>query len=145
MNEVALEHSIVNSSSAPVDAGPPKDRVLPSAGVFPLEDWGELPDMSGIYCLLNIKTGKPYVGSGGGRTSSVKVRCSQHYRMFLNRNHYNGKLRNSVNKHGDATWGCLVLELCGNDVEILTEREDFWIRNWTRLVVGTILLLMPIL
>lgn len=79
---------------------------------------------SGIYQILNIVTGKLYVGSA----IKISLRWATH-KWQLNYNiHDNRLLQHSWNKHGGKSFIFKVLEYC--EKEKLIEREQTWI-NWT--------------
>lgn len=79
---------------------------------------------SGIYKIINKKTGKCYVGSA----CNLKKRLRNH-RSSLERNiHHSKKLQRSWNIHGETAFDFLALEQVENK-EHLIIREQHWI-NW---------------
>ena len=76
---------------------------------------------SGIYCIINLKNQKRYVGS----SKNIYQRLQKH-RAYLRKNmHENQKLQNSWNKYGEDVFQYYVLEFCSE--EDLTKREQFYI------------------
>lgn len=76
---------------------------------------------SGIYCIINTKNQKKYIGS----SKNLYRRLSTH-RAYLRKGiHQNPKLQNSWNKYGEAQFQYYILEFC--DIEALLEREQFYI------------------
>lgn len=51
---------------------------------------------SGIYVILNLKTGKPYIGS----TNNYKRRKKNHWSTLKSNKHHNYKLQDDVNHYG---------------------------------------------
>lgn len=77
--------------------------------------------ISGIYKICNINTNQFYIGSG----SSLKQRKSQHWGLLKYGNHYNKKLQNSWNKHGESSFVFEIIEECEECK--LVEREQHYI------------------
>lgn len=50
----------------------------------------------GIYCILNLKNQKKYIGS----SKDIQERIINHKGMLRNNKHYNPILQNSYNKYG---------------------------------------------
>lgn len=78
---------------------------------------------SGIYKITNINTNCFYIGSA----INIKRRKSEHYRMLYNNTHYNKKLQESFNLHGDENHIFEVIANCPN--EYLIKLEQFFITN----------------
>ncbi len=75
---------------------------------------------SGIYAIINLVTGKAYVG----QAFNFKKRWTNHeVELRLNR-HCNPYLQASWNKYGEQNFIFIVLECCESDA--LTLREQFW-------------------
>jgi group I intron endonuclease len=75
---------------------------------------------SGIYRLLNVSTGKFYIGSG-----LDIVRRWRGHKSNLNSNcHCNYRLQNAWNKYGQDSFRFYVLEYCAK--EMLLTREQYW-------------------
>lgn len=75
-----------------------------------------------IYQILNLITGKTYVGS----TVDIKRRKRTHVRLLRKGNHHSNKLQNSFNKYGEDSFDFIILEEV-SDVNLLIEREQFWL------------------
>lgn len=78
--------------------------------------------MIGIYCLINTITGKMYIGS----TISLVRRKRSHFKDLEKGNHYNIILQNSYDKHGIDVFQFNILEVIGNEADLIP-RERFWI------------------
>jgi len=77
--------------------------------------------MTGIYKIVNIITGKVYVGSA----ININRRWSTHRMKLKENKHHSIKLQNSVNKHGINNFIFEVIEECYQNIMI--EREQYWI------------------
>lgn len=78
-----------------------------------------LPNISGIYKILNVKTGQIYYGS----TVDFRKRFFEH-KNRLNKNiHSNKKLQNSYNKYKKQSFYYEILETCEIDKLIQTEQK----------------------
>lgn len=99
----------------------------------------DLLQKSGIYCIVNVKNQKRYIGS----TTNLYIRLHQHKSYLLRNCHQNKRLQNSWNRYGKECFNYYILEFC--DVDKLTEREQFYIDtlhpefNFTILVERNIL------
>jgi len=73
---------------------------------------------SGIYRILNIVTGKCYIGS------SVKIskRFNHHNMMLCSDKHHSNKLQRSWNKHGKDNFTFNILLICERDNLIMYEQ-----------------------
>lgn len=78
---------------------------------------------SGIYCILNLKNGRHYVGS----SKDVKSRTMRHFSMLRKGSHHSKILQNAWNKYGEKSFRVDVLESVSETD--LIEREQFWISN----------------
>jgi hypothetical protein len=80
---------------------------------------------AGIYCIMNVVTGKKYLGS----SINIKSRIRTHFSLLNNNKHGNSYLQRSFNKHGAQCfiWG--VIEFC--DASITIEREQYYINSIT--------------
>ena len=78
---------------------------------------------SGIYCILNLKNQKKYIGS----SRYIYDRICNHKMMLKNNKHHNNYLQNSWNKNKSQNFIYIILEYCEKD--ILIEREQFYIDN----------------
>lgn len=77
----------------------------------------------GIYGILNIKTGKWYVG----QAVDVGRRWERHLRELKYQHHHNAILQRSYDKYGPYAFSFFLLEECA--AEKLGEREIFWIEK----------------
>lgn len=75
---------------------------------------------SGIYGLINIVTGKVYVG----QAFNIKKRWTNHEVELRLERHCNPYLQASWNKYTEDAFIFIVLEYCGQ--EVLTVREQHW-------------------
>ncbi len=76
---------------------------------------------SGIYCIINTKNQKKYIGS----SKNIYQRLLKHRALLRKNMHENKKLQNSWNKHGEEVFQYFILEFCTE--KILIEREQFYI------------------
>lgn len=83
-----------------------------------------LPKVSGVYCITNIKTGAQYVGS----SVNIYRRIYEHKRHLEKGEHHSNYLQRSWNTHGGESFVAEVLEEVLN-IEVLIEREQFYIDN----------------
>lgn len=85
----------------------------------------ELKGRSGIYLIVNVRTGKVYVG----KTSCFYRRCSQYiYEIREQRHaHINNYLLAAINKLGVGNFKFVVAEFC--DVADISQRELAWMRQ----------------
>lgn len=77
--------------------------------------------VSGIYLILNTKSGKGYIG----QAQDIQKRCLQHRRALRNGYHYNPHLQAAWNKDGEGVFEFRRMEHCR--IENLNEREQFYI------------------
>jgi predicted GIY-YIG superfamily endonuclease len=78
---------------------------------------------SGIYCIINIKNNKRYVGSS--RNVSSRLWC--HRSELRNNKHDNQHLQNAWNKYGEQMFDYYILEKC--EESKLQEREQYYITS----------------
>ena len=76
---------------------------------------------SGIYCIINIESGKRYIGS----SLNIYQRLLCHRSLLRNQKHENRKLQSAWNKHKEELFDYYILEFC--DKENLITREQFYI------------------
>lgn len=76
---------------------------------------------SGIYCILNHKNNKLYIGS----SINLKNRWYDHKKTLKKNKHHSSKLQNSWNKHGGEYFHFYVIEYC--DVGNLITKEQKWL------------------
>lgn len=74
----------------------------------------------GIYMLVNLVSGKHYVG----QTNNLHLRCLGHFASLARGDHSNGYLQKSFAKHGAVRFVFFIAERCA--IAALTEREQFW-------------------
>lgn len=78
---------------------------------------------SGIYRIVNTKTGRCYVG----QTNDLARRKDEHMRKLRNGKHSNKQLQNDFNED-KIFFRFEILEYCSYDK--LGEREDFWAHHF---------------
>lgn len=78
-------------------------------------------NLSGIYSIRNVRTGKQYIGSAQDVLKRLKAHV---YKLRANK-HPNLKLQNTWSKHGETFFECRILEEV--EVESLLEREQYWL------------------
>lgn len=76
---------------------------------------------TGIYQILNIKTGKFYIGSS---SFSMFTRWAHHKTALKHNKHHSAYLQNSWNKYGEENFEFVVIERCS--AEKCLEREQFY-------------------
>jgi len=77
--------------------------------------------IAGVYQIRNLVNGKIYIGS----SVVLSVRYSTHLKELRQGIHFNSKLQNSWNKHGEKSFEFSVLEYC--DPKETFEREQVYI------------------
>jgi group I intron endonuclease len=77
---------------------------------------------SGIYKILNTKTGRIYIGSA----IDLQLREKQHFNNLSKNKHCNLLLQASFNKHGKGAFVFYIIELVG-DKNKLIEREQYYL------------------
>lgn len=80
-----------------------------------------MTDASGIYAILQLSTGRHYVGSA----VQLRRRFGRHQYDLAAKRHHNLKLQRAWDKHGQSDFRFDVLEKCSQDA--LIEREQFWL------------------
>lgn len=79
---------------------------------------------SGIYCIKNVVNNKVYIG----KAKCIYKRIKQHITHLNTKSKdENPHLINSWHKHGRQNFEYFVLEYC--EIEILSEKELFWIKK----------------
>ncbi len=78
---------------------------------------------SGVYKIVNTKTGKIYIGS----SVDLKRRERVHFNSLKRGNHENSHLQNAYNKHGKDNFVFEVIEEINKEYNI--EREQHWINQ----------------
>lgn len=81
---------------------------------------------SGIYQILNIKTGKSYIGSA----KDFNIRWKRHLKDLENKNHSSIKLQRSYEKHGRDSFVFKIIELIPYEKSKIVDREDFYIKSY---------------
>lgn len=75
----------------------------------------------GIYCIINIKNKKKYIGS----SINIYQRLLKHRSLLRKNKHQNRKLQNSWNKNSEELFDFYILEYCKESE--LIEREQYYI------------------
>ncbi len=86
-------------------------------------EYTNIPSLSGIYSIVNTKSGKCYVGSA----IDLKRRAYEHLSSLRKGNHFNRYLQRSWNKNGEELFRFEVLELC--QPEDLLDKETHYIKS----------------
>lgn len=76
---------------------------------------------SGIYCAVNLRNGKRYVGS----SKNADRRWHGHCVQLKRGKHNNPHLQGAWNADGGESFACVILEYC--DLAEMLRREAFWI------------------
>lgn len=79
---------------------------------------------SGIYCILNIKAKKAYIGSA----VNLGKRIYQHIYKLVRQKHENDHLQKAWNKYENISFVFIVLEYC--EINKLIEKERTWINQF---------------
>lgn len=79
--------------------------------------------VSGIYCIVNLKNGKRYIGS----SKNIRQRLWSHRAELRHNKHENAHLQSAWNKYGECSFDYYIMEIC--DESILLEREQEYINN----------------
>lgn len=79
--------------------------------------------ISGIYQILNINTGKIYIGSA----VNISKRQSEHYNLLNRDKHPNRYLQNAWNKYGADSFVFELLETTEFDKDSIVEREQHYL------------------
>lgn len=77
--------------------------------------------ISGIYCIINIKNSKKYIGS----SKNIRQRLWSHRAELRHNKHENSHLQNAWNKYGEHNFDYYILEKC--EESLLLEKEQFYI------------------
>lgn len=83
----------------------------------------KLPEVSGIYAIVNTLNNKKYVGS----SSNIRKRYRQHYNELSKNNHVNTHLQRAFNKYGKDVFEFWILEQCEDIRDTLLTIEQKWI------------------
>lgn len=75
----------------------------------------------GIYCILNLKNGKMYIGS----SKNIYDRLHRHRTELRGNRHFNSYLQSSYNKYREESFYVFIVEETELDSRI--EREDYYI------------------
>lgn len=81
-----------------------------------------IPNISGVYQIINTINNKTYIGS----SINCKIRCKSHIRDLLINNHCNNKLQNSWDKYGKNVFMFKLLESVGDKSDLL-KREQYYL------------------
>lgn len=77
--------------------------------------------ISGIYCIINIKNSKRYIGS----SKNIRQRLWSHRSKLRKNKHDNAHLQSAWNKYGEQNFDYYILEKC--EEKMLLEREQWYI------------------
>ena len=77
--------------------------------------------ISGIYCIINIRNSKRYIGS----SKNIRQRLWSHRAELRHNKHENTHLQSAWNKYGEQNFDYYILENCEED--LLLEREQWYI------------------
>ena len=82
--------------------------------------------MTGIYMIKNYVNQKVYIG----QTIDFEKRFKEHKNSLIANRHINQHLQNAWNKYGEHNFEFIILEKCNDDMNYLTEREQYWINYY---------------
>ena len=85
---------------------------------------GNYPITSGIYCFLNVKNKKRYIG----KTVNIKKRYMDHIYSLRRKDHINKYFQNSWYRYGEDSFKFIILEACSR--EELSTKEKYYIKLW---------------
>ena len=85
----------------------------------------EILNKSGIYLIYNLANQRVYVG----QSRNVKRRLNCHKACLRHSNHSNEHLQRAFSKYGEDKFVFRSVEYC--EVENLTEREEYWIGQFS--------------
>ena len=74
---------------------------------------------SGIYCIINIKNGKKYIGS----SKNIYKRLLKHRSLLRKNKHQNKILQNSWNKYNEYNFDYYILEYCDENQLQIKEQQ----------------------
>ena len=77
--------------------------------------------ISGIYCIVNIKNSKKYIGS----SKNIRQRLWSHRAKLRHNKHDNAHLQSAWNKYGEHSFDYYILEKC--EESLLLEKEQLYI------------------
>lgn len=77
--------------------------------------------ISGIYCIINLKNGKRYIGS----SKNIRQRLWSHRAELKHGKHENPHIQAAWNKYGEQNFDYYIMEICSKDK--LLEREQWYI------------------
>lgn len=89
-----------------------------------LQEIKSIDKNSGIYIILNKKSGKFYIG----RANNLKDRKTRHIASLIRNDHANKHLQRSFNLYGKKHFIWLVAEKC--KISILRKREQFYLDEY---------------
>jgi group I intron endonuclease len=87
--------------------------------------WQPAKHQTGVYKIVNRKTGWIYVGA---TTQPIVVRWDQHRRRLQNNTHHNSRLQSDWRAYGERAFRFSVVEVVGADR--VFEREKDWQRSY---------------
>ena len=88
------------------------------------------PKKFGIYCIINLKNGKRYVGSA----IKLNERLTRHHRELIAKQHFNEHLQRAWDKYGETNFKAFIIESFDKiSYEELLKIEDNYIKDWNLL------------
>lgn len=84
-----------------------------------------------VYIITNTKNGKKYIGK---TKNKIEERFKTH--LYLSSIGVETKLYNAIRKYGKEYFCCCLLEQVEGNIEILNEREKYWISYYETLQQG---------
>lgn len=87
-----------------------------------MSSFTHLPEVSGVYQILNIESQKRYIGYA----SNIRGRIKGHESDLNKKKHANDHLQKAWNKYGKHQFTYSVLQECSKDQLCLM--EDYWVR-----------------
>lgn len=77
----------------------------------------------GIYMIKNKKTGQIYIG----QSNNIEKRYRQHCNHNAKGHSY---VERAIEKYGNDSFDCIVIEELPNSIDILNQREKYWINYY---------------
>lgn len=80
-------------------------------------------NVSGIYCIINLKNNKRYIGS----SKNIRLRLWEHRAELRHNHHDNSHLQSAWNKYKESNFDYFIIETCSEDK--LLEKEQYYINT----------------